>query len=201
MIYHFAEDYIRGSVSDAQLRASFLQNFSSLLLKEFSVGPHESQAIAGSVFHRMSSRSLWFHTPVHVLSSFQWCQENGIQITPLQQLAFWFHDSVFVPHAEKGRNEEASACFMRAMMSHFMERNDLFDVEVMIRATADHVDPCEKRADCNLVLDLDLCNLAWDWRAQEGVQYLLYEESFPQGSGFYKQREGYLKKLKEQMNF
>ncbi|HEX2972138.1 MAG TPA: hypothetical protein VHP11_07385, partial [Tepidisphaeraceae bacterium] len=118
-------------------------------------------AIARCLFERMSDGTLFYHTPLHVLSMLGFAQDHGIALEPWQQLCIWFHDAIYVPSAKAGENEHCSALFMHALLQSHLPADVLSQAEAGIEATALYHSPDVDPA-FHVILDLDLCNFAWD---------------------------------------
>ena len=127
--------------------------------------------IARTVVGSMSDPSLHYHTPVHVLSMFQFAEQNGLEIGCANELAVWFHDSIYVPGKE-GQNEPCSGHFMKALLDPFLDEAISQKVDGIIQATAKHLE--EVSVDHMLIMDLDLCAFAFE--NQDVVQQCVRDE-------------------------
>ncbi len=175
----------------AVVRFDFIQN-----LADYLVWNHTKRstaaAIAEAVYVRMTDDRLHYHTPVHVLCMFQYAEFYGIKLTPTDELAIWFHDSVYVPGAPLGQNEYDSQVFMRAMLGHADTRNMQKEAAEIITATAYH-EKEEHPQNCWTVLDLDLVHFAvCNKKADECIKAELVPVY---GDLFYKGRPQFLKHL------
>lgn len=202
---------MNGSDQEHKVRLAkddFLFNCIDLLTDALDVPYHSARAIAFAVLGRMSDHKLHYHTPVHVLSIFQFAEkisEEGAgelyELTPMMALAIWFHDSVYVPCTDEGQNEYNSTLFMNAMMQPFLRHKDgLGEAGAFIGTTAYHLDPESKEGyehSHSLIMDLDLCNFAWDYEhfaKASSLVALEYKDLFsPEDSR--KKRKSFLEKM------
>ena len=139
----------------------FKRPLACLLVDSFGINPAAGGAIAAGVHARMGDVRLRYHTPLHVLSIFSWAVKNDIELSPLEQLIIWFHDVIYEPAAAPGQNEANSAIFARALLAQYLPDHIVDDLEAGIAATALHQHKqVDKRFE--LILDLDICNFAWD---------------------------------------
>ena len=118
-------------------------------------------AIAESVYHRMIDTRLTYHNPVHILSMLQFAKIHGINLAWWEEIAIWFHDSVYVPGQQEGKNEWASSKFMEAMMSPYVANDKLNIISSSIIYTAYHTHK-NVPGKYHMILDLDLCCFAFD---------------------------------------
>mgnify|MGYP005853964587 CR=1 FL=1 len=144
------------------LESDFVSALGAILLPSIgSVAVPSGRAVAACLYQRMSDPALHYHTPLHILSMLSFAQDHGIELEPWQELAVWFHDAVYWPAAPHGENEHNSAIFMHALLSSVVKADVLDRAAAAIEATALHdhaeVDPLH-----HWILDLDLCNFAWD---------------------------------------
>jgi len=130
----------------------FADKCQSFLRYNLGLSMSRAVAIAQTLFHAMSDESLHYHTPIHVLSILEFANQNEIRLTTEQQLAIWFHDSVYVPQATN--NEARSALLMRALIG---ECQFLDKASEYIMATAKFGSEEPMPEDAELVMDLDLC--------------------------------------------
>lgn len=117
-----------------------------------------------------------YHTSYHITWMFDKAKEMGLKLSVEQELAILFHDAVYTPGAPVPKNEEASAGLMRCLLSTplYGDKNEsermeiLFSASNIIGATALHFNPnpglCQMEEGAELVLDLDLANLASPYR-------------------------------------
>lgn len=93
-------------------------------------------------------------------------QEPLLQLSDAQELAIWFHDSVYVVGAPHHANEMYSGMLMEALIGPFIKTDkqlqDMVTAKLIIDKTADHLTTeCRAVEEAKLVLDLDLCNFAF----------------------------------------
>lgn len=168
----------------------------SRFLNGIGIKSGTADAIALCLLSRMSDMSLHYHTPVHVLSMFQWAADNNISLEKHEELAVWFHDAIYIPGAVEGQNEYESLAFMRSLLGSFVDEDTLAKAGNIIKATARHL---EKNIGhiAHKVMDLDLISFAFPnqqlitdliWK-EHG--HLCMEDKFHQG------RKAFLKKLIE----
>ncbi len=183
-------------------KQDFVNNLESFLL-ELTIPQQSALAIANALYARMSDENLFYHTPVHVLCMFQFAQEYSINLSKAQQLAIWFHDSIYVPNAPY-ENEENSSLFLHSMLSSFLKTQELKEIlkeaEAIVNATAYHLESlyASNIPGAELVLDLDLCSFSFDYPIYDYVGTLIRKEC-PTISDleFEKGRRNFLNKLKE----
>lgn len=210
-----ADDGLR----DYMVHGDFVSNLSQFLHDQYKINKNTATAIAESLYHRMADKSLCYHGPVHVLSIFSFAIQHGIELEPWQQLALWFHDAVYDPTAESGDNESSSIVFMTALLAQYTEDGwaatqqsedgDLQKATNGIEATALHLTPediCPRIFEVPavdipkylLLLDLDICNFAWDEENFMASGQAIAEEFIPiHGEEKYEAgRKDFLKKLK-----
>jgi predicted metal-dependent HD superfamily phosphohydrolase len=110
---------------------------------------------AGHLWDAMTAPARHYHTPVHVLAMFQYAQRSGIDLSPAERLAIWFHDSVYDASAPNGRNEADSARWMTEALGDCADGGLIIAASQMILSTAHHTcDPLP--VEHHRVLDLDL---------------------------------------------
>lgn len=171
-MYKFKQDYISffdihdcPSEQRSLAAQDFVFGLSLFLEKKYSVPKGTSVAIARCTFHRMMDPQLHYHTPVHVLAIMQFYQERvrsakkGPTLIKGEELALWFHDAIYIPSSKKKANEEQSAQFACALMSPYLDVNELHKLSIAIGVTASHSDPAIASS-WDLLLDLDLHNFS-----------------------------------------
>jgi len=144
------------------LEEDFVFNLADFLNGRFKVDLDTAFSIAKAVFTRMSSPELHFHTPVHVLSLFRFAFDHKIPLEDWERLAIWFHDSIYIPGAPPESNEIQSTSFMRGIVPGGLSCEDgaINRAERAILTTGRHpAKAIEKQY--HLIMDMDLCNLAW----------------------------------------
>jgi len=150
------------SPSTQYIETDFVNKLSFFLHDQYVMKPNRAIAISTALFSSMSDMDLYYHTPLHIMSMLAWAQENDITLSPPVELALWFHDAIYDPRAKQGDNEEQSQQFMRSLLKPYVSAKELAQVGFMIEMTGEHFTPHQLSADTNLLLDLDLCNFAWD---------------------------------------
>jgi predicted metal-dependent HD superfamily phosphohydrolase len=117
-------------------------------------------ALGGELWHLMSAPGRHYHTAVHVLAILGAAQRHGVEPERADLYAVLFHDAVYDPRAEPGRNEEASAeLLLERLPALEVPREVCERAAESIRWTAHHADPLAP-AEHALMLDLDLIGLA-----------------------------------------
>jgi predicted metal-dependent HD superfamily phosphohydrolase len=177
-------------------KTDFISNFYKCIEAYYQINKNTTIAIARSVFERMSDASLHYHTPVHVLSMFQWWEENkkDQELTSNQQMAIWFHDAIYIPGAGPLLNEYDSATFMSAMLNQLIPYDAMTKIGLIIRLTGRHESLDSFTPAYNLVCDLDLCSLSWE-KSQEVITQCIFEEYNYSWEDYIKGRSIFLKRL------
>lgn len=157
-----------------QVADDFVINFAKLLRK---LKVTSDMAIAEAVYHRMVDTQLTYHNPVHILSIFQFAQQHNINLAWWEEIAIWFHNSVYVPGQPEGQNEWASSKFMEAMMSPYVTNNKLNEISNSILHIAYHTHK-EVPAKYHIILDLDLCAFAFENPGRE-ITYHCVQAEYP----------------------
>ena len=197
MDYTFSHNYCDGffdlhdgrfNHSRGDVRVDFILNLDKFLQETYSVPRTTAHAIAKTLFARMNDARLHYHTPVHILSMFQWLQQIRkeedaavLDLLPEQHLAIWFHDAIYVPGSTS--NEADSAAFMTSLMTPFIKDRKvkgqgsellttaqlLNGATVMIMCTEirSHFNPFAMVPEGEIIVDLDVCNFAWKKEAFE----------------------------------
>lgn len=143
------------------LKSEFISRC-SLFLETQHICKSTAEAIAESLFARMSDRKLHYHTPVHVLAMLDFAKNNEITLEPWEELAVWFHDSIYDVNQPFAQNEELSAKFMKIMVSPYFS-NAVLPIETSfnaIIATANHLHVDQVNQLYHKVLDLDLSSFS-----------------------------------------
>lgn len=165
----FATDYVNGyaklSPQDNHLRVAvdFLSGFEYCLVFTHKIPSLTAYAITRCVYERMMDASLYYHTPLHILTLFQFAQQNEIELEEWEKLAIWFHDVIYIPGYPL--NEWYSAEFMKSMIAPFLDPSIIDNVwngiiatsKHLLKSTGSELDPKFER-----LLDLDLCSFSWD---------------------------------------
>jgi predicted metal-dependent HD superfamily phosphohydrolase len=170
------------------VRNDFIMSLFEFLEDEFKVPPKASKSIAYALWARMTDMQLHYHTPIHVLSMFQFHKKildegagDTYDLTPSEQLAIWFHDSVYVPGAGEGENEHNSVLFMNAMMQPFIKDKDILArAGELIGETAYHMTNMEEAQGDDIawavILDLDLCTFSFEYEDFSQISDLVGKE-------------------------
>lgn len=109
---------------------------------------------------KMTEPGRHYHTPVHIMGMFNTADRHKIQLDDVQQLAIWFHDAVYDPHAPGGENENRSAAWLTRLLSEAQIQHETGDGAAdLIRWTAHHTDP-NVPAPNAIIMDLDLSGLS-----------------------------------------
>lgn len=143
----------------AWTKQDFLHNFSQFLI-EHDIMEDTAIAIASAVFERMADRRLHYHTPVHVLSMFQFAEREfpNEKLMDWEELAIWFHDSVYIPQLP-GASEELSIMFMRAMVGPAFSESLLAAASYAIETTSQHLEKVTNNL-YDTIMDLDLAHFS-----------------------------------------
>ena len=162
----------------------FTGNLNNFLNQDLAINTHLSFCIARSLSARMSDPAIRYHTPFHICSMFQFYQEK---IMPLngnvpflslaQQLAIWFHDAIYVVKSGSPRNERNSVKFMESLLDNVIDEGILWEAGKIIEATSYHFDDNPAiLVDANLILDIDLCNFAFDFENYQRTSLCVRKE-------------------------
>jgi predicted metal-dependent HD superfamily phosphohydrolase len=174
------------------VRNIFSARMLKFLSREYKIHSYTAQAIAHAVFDRMSDYRLHYHTPVHVLAIFDFAKMHDINLLPWEELAIWFHDSVYDVNNVFGDNERLSADFMYAMMRPYVK--DAYDANAAIVQTSCHMEPtCPERY--AKVLDLDMCGFAAPRDVQKVITECIRKEYDTDLTTFNQGRKKFLEKL------
>lgn len=161
----------------AMVEHDFIQNLSTLLKKLHNPS---ALTIAETLFARMSDPKLFYHTPIHILAILQFASVHNIRLAWWEELAVWFHDSVYVPNAKSGVNEWASSKFMEAMLGPFIANQRLTWIAMAIGYTSCHLS-AGLPSQFDIILDLDLCSFLFEYPGRDLASncVLLEFDSFP----------------------
>ena len=137
----------------------FVVGMSELLVEDFHVDEIRAAVIARTVAGTMLVPGVHYHSPVHVLSMFQFAEQHEIELTACEKLAIFFHDAIVKPGSSV--NETASTYLMRGLLMPFTGEGVMNEVAHLIDGTARHhefdVSPFQRT-----VMDLDLCAFVFD---------------------------------------
>jgi len=129
------------------------------LALDFKVDFAFSINIPKIVFNTMITGPVYYHTPFHPLAMFEFAKIHNITLTPVQKLAIWFHDSIFIPGYPK--NEVKSALFLDSLMSPCLSEIEVNAAKKIVVDTAYHLeDPDYTDKESHLVMDLDMAGFA-----------------------------------------
>lgn len=160
-----------------QVYMDFTQRFQKFLMRFIGTDMSEERAgtIGRTLVASMSDSNLHYHTPVHILSMFQFAEKNELEISAVNELAIWFHDAVYIPGSIGCNevNERCSGHFMKALMDPFLNESISQKACSAICATANHLD-VEVSPEHILLLDLDLCGFALN---QEAINNCIRREN------------------------
>jgi predicted metal-dependent HD superfamily phosphohydrolase len=170
---NYFRDYRKASKSDVQ-NFDFEEGLTQFLHEEFRVDRFIATSVAASACARM--KGLSYHTPAHILSIFDFAEEQGIQLLAWQKLAIWFHDVIYDPNAPPKRNEKSSAEFLRLMLGNYIQNHIIDEACEAIEITAEHMTDKPLPEDMALILDLDICSFAWDRDSHMHAASLVAEE-------------------------
>jgi predicted metal-dependent HD superfamily phosphohydrolase len=185
-----------------ELNVEFQTRFQKFVCKAFKVPKSTAWSIGESLFTRMLDRRLAYHTPVHILAIFDFAEMHKIELLNWEELALWFHDSVYEATADKGVSELCSADFMKACMSPYLtcdknclDRDLLNDVYAGIRMTENHLEGIIPPK-FHKILDLDLAGFAMKPESYKKTAVLLRKEnSHVSDEAFEIGRKKFLQKL------
>lgn len=156
-------------LKEEDTKKDFIGNMSTFLVESALAPQNAAVAIADSVFARMSDKSLHYHTPVHVLALLQFHAyfiEEPLRLA--EQLAIWFHDSIYNQKAPAPQNEQDSAGFLNLMLRNYNRgieaprHTDILEAIRIVLDTAMHLEDNNVfgRPTSKLVMDLDLSSFA-----------------------------------------
>ncbi len=187
-------DFSTASPRRRDLTLADFRHNCALLLRDLGVEP--AGQIARQLADKMSSGILHYHTPVHILSIFQWARKNAQTLQWWEQLTLWFHDAVYDPGAVAKENENESAVYLETVLAPHLLDRPLDQVSAAIIVTADHLE-ANTDPQFDRIMDLDLGSFAWpDPVRAEVAQCIDLEFSGLCGEvEFLTQRKAFLKKL------
>jgi len=139
----------------------FISTCANFLKNKYNVNEDAAYAIAHCLFARMNDARLHYHTPIHVLSLFDFADDYQIHLQNHDKLAIWFHDAIYEINSAECRNETSSVDFMIALLQDYLDYNDYIKAAYIIEDTTMHLEPL-KHNSSDLVLDLDLSNFAYN---------------------------------------
>lgn len=147
----------------------------STLLYDLGLPTPFPRIITRTVLEYMQHTDRKYHSPIHVLSMFEWAEKHNIELSKAQQLAIWFHDSIYVPIRED--SEERSSLFMKALVGETNPPDVLPEAQCIILSTKCHLKNNILIPDnAKLVMDLDLSHFAREEEILLCVDQLIREE-------------------------
>lgn len=169
-IHDSKEDY--GTILDDF--AYKLQNY----LVELKIPNSTACVIANCLAERMSDHKLYYHTPVHILSIFDFAKRNNIELEDYEKIAIWFHDAIYDTYKPFGQNELLSADFMKALLTPYLSVELIDDVHRVICETANHLDQ-DTYPPANKVLDLDIFTFCTTPKNLDFITECIFKEFQP----------------------
>lgn len=143
-----------GSPEYYQIRKDFFFNF-RLLMESLHCETYYVNSICTSLFNAMLSEKVYYHTPVHIMSIFDFAEAKMVDVSYSQQLAIFFHDAIYRPGSKF--NEENSIKFMKALLAGCGVNGYVIEEAVKyIEATALHLSDNVFDDNIQLVMDLDM---------------------------------------------
>ena len=121
--------------------------------------------IGRKVYDLYSDHKRIYHNAYHPWWMFNFAWQHNITLTPAQELAILFHDVIY--KLGDSMNEQNSADYMYDIFRENCEEfSDVCDASKIIEDTAKHFDvnPSLDFEPSNLVLDLDIMNMAVSYR-------------------------------------
>jgi len=142
------------------------------LCKDLSVSKEICQEWWEYISTHYEEPTRFYHTLTHIQELFAYRDKfsDSFEEPHLVDLAIWFHDVIYDPNAEPGRNEDDSAVifanFVNQMTLSEKQRKKVFD---WIVATKHHRSQPSDSADFRLFMDMDMAILGKSWD-----EYLVY---------------------------
>jgi predicted metal-dependent HD superfamily phosphohydrolase len=136
-----------------------MQHMWNQLLQTFGIEQIEAKATFAALVRAYSSPGRVYHTLEHIQAVLAWIELLSAYTTdlPALQLAAWFHDCIYDPHA--ANNEEQSATYAQTMLTHLdLPASTIQAVSQMILSTKTHKAEANQQ-DCHILLDADLAIL------------------------------------------
>lgn len=128
------------------------------ILRDIGVPDPAALGISLALGQLMSSTDRYYHTIVHVNDIFRLVGTKKIVLDHAEMVALYFHDAVYVV-GQTPESEIQSANLMRSLLSAYpVKREVINDAEVMILATAKHLEDVENNK-THRILDLDIAGL------------------------------------------
>jgi len=151
----------------------------STLLHDLGLQTPYPRAITNTVLKYMLGTDRKYHTLVHVLSMFEWAEKHNIKLSKAQQLAIWFHDSIYEVLRED--SEERSSLFMKALVGETNPPHVGSHAQCIILYTKDFMKDTDNTwpEGSDLVMDLDLSHFAREEEVFLYADQLVKEEFVP----------------------
>ena len=143
-----------------------------------AVGRRAAAAALTALARRYHEAARAYHTLEHVLAVLDTVDRLAPLADDLQavRLAAWFHDAIYVPGAEPGRNEARSATYARWTLRGLgLPGATVAEVARLIHLTATHR-AAPHDANGALLLDADLAILGAPWPAYKAYAKAIREE-------------------------
>lgn len=129
------------------------------LLQVFGIESAKTQAAYTALVDAYSSPGRVYHTLEHIQAVLAWIEtlQNYATDLPTLQLAAWFHDCIYDPHATD--NEERSAAYAQRTLSRLaLPMTTIQTTSQMILSTKIHTNAANSQ-DGHILLDADLAIL------------------------------------------
>lgn len=201
MKYRFqTEDYrlFRADPIFVLTKVDFVANLIGFLV-DLGIKPDEvSRPVANCLYERMQ-RKAHYRTQVRILALIQTYQELldlGLikPLDPVQELALWFHDAVYLPQSSD--NQEFSADFAVGLLSPWMQETSTLR-RLICRLTPEyHIEECVDQ-DIGVLLDLLLSPLALPTKSFKHIQSLVRHDFPGSDNDFLHAQYEFLTKLTE----
>ena len=136
-----------------------LQSAWEQLLQTFGIEQAKAQTVFMALADAYASPGRVYHTLDHIQAMLAWIERlrSLASDLPAIQLAAWFHDSIYDPHAAD--NEERSAMYAQSVLSSIaIPSATIQAASQMILSTKTHWTEANNR-DCQILLDADLAIL------------------------------------------
>lgn len=115
------------------------------------------ESIIEATLRRYAEPQRHYHTVEHLARMVMAVESHAIALTQAQTLALLFHDAVYVPGAQGGKNEQESCLLLRSLAREHVEPDTL---DITARIILDTIHHIPTQAPSSVVLDLDLLGLA-----------------------------------------
>ena len=189
-------DYNSSSLKNCAA-SDFEKNFVEIACA-YRLDPLCSAVIARRILEQMGHHSLHYHTPVHVLAMLQFYDKfvkPHLTLTHEVLTAIFFHDVVYLPGSET--NEAESVRWMKNVFGPWLPFDDREEViSKAILDTALYYKDDLDSSHCLVLMDLDLCNFAFDFESYNTASELVMKEFEFNGKDVVRAgRKEFLKKL------